>query len=236
MTVTIKYDGGEGLKQAPAPVGQVVAYFDGVMAPTNPNGYGCGGWWAERDGHQLFEGGGVYYRPGDEATNNMAEYKALIHLLGQLEERDLRGVLIRGDSQLVVRQVMGEYRVQSQHLLPLFHEAQETTLLAGHKLEWIPRELNWRADQLSQAQLSSTTGRIVTRTSNVVSVELYEYACSSCGHLYVMRLVEDTVFCMKCAAPLARRDFSMRNAPSARVMHLLREAGYRTIMYYFPGW
>jgi ribonuclease HI len=80
-------------------------------------------------------------------SNNVAEYGALILLLNHLRKRDqalgARGrYLICGDSQLVVRQMLGEYRVTQQHLQVL--HAKATDLAAGLDVEfrWIPRGEN----------------------------------------------------------------------------------------------
>jgi ribonuclease HI len=80
-------------------------------------------------------------------SNNVAEYEALILLLNHLRKRDqalgARGrYLICGDSQLVVRQMLGEYRVTQQHLQVL--HAKATDLAAGLDVEfrWIPRGEN----------------------------------------------------------------------------------------------
>ena len=61
-------------------------------------------------------------------TNNIAEYHGLILLLRHLRDleskRDVRGsYLVCGDSQLVIRQMRGEYRVKKPHLLGLYQEA-----------------------------------------------------------------------------------------------------------------
>jgi ribonuclease HI len=80
-------------------------------------------------------------------SNNVAEYEALILLLNHLRKRDrelgARGrYMICGDSQLVVRQMSGEYRVAQPHLQILY--AKATDLAAGLDVEvrWIRRDEN----------------------------------------------------------------------------------------------
>src|SRR2546430_2216023 len=58
------------------------------------------------------------------ATNNGAEYQALITALREAQKLGARRVVIRGDSQLVVRQMLGQYRVKHPDLQPLYHEAR----------------------------------------------------------------------------------------------------------------
>ena len=76
-------------------------------------------------------------------TNNRAEYLALIY--GLLYAKHLgEPVVIKADSQLVVNQVNGNYKVKSVALQPLHKRAQHLLLEISHPVEiiWIPRELN----------------------------------------------------------------------------------------------
>lgn len=216
----------------------VNAYFDGMMSPTNPDGFGCGGWWYESEGMDLKTGYGVYYVPGQKATNNMAEYSALIELLESLvtEGHNANQIVIRGDSQLTINQMLGTYKVASQKLKPLHQQAHELLrqFEQGVSFEWIPRDKNWRADQLAEEAYSRACARTRTTAKSPHSVELFEYFCDGCKYTYVMRLTEGTLHCIMCGAALRKRDFSMRNTPAGRVFYTLREAGYRTIMY-LPG-
>ncbi len=58
------------------------------------------------------------------ATNNVAEYKALITGMRKARELEIENLNIFGDSELVVRQMLGEYRVRNATLRPLFDEAR----------------------------------------------------------------------------------------------------------------
>ncbi len=81
---------------------------------------------------------------GTMRSNNIAEYTALIELLRTLHERDAQGskqsYRISGDSQLVIRQVTGRYRVRQDHLQTL--HAEVLRLAQGLDLEFreVPRE------------------------------------------------------------------------------------------------
>jgi ribonuclease HI len=90
------------------------------------------------------------------ATNNVAEYRALIAALEAAHEFPARGVRIRADSQLVVRQLQGRYRVKQPHLRPYFERARE--LLAAYEnveLAHVRREQNAEADALVNAALDA---------------------------------------------------------------------------------
>lgn len=87
----------------------------------------------------------------EDGTNNEAEYKAVIALLGKLCELKVRNVLIQGDSKLVVNQLVGAWKIKKQHLKELAEEAfVHLDQNPGWKLEWVPREKNELADKLAQ--------------------------------------------------------------------------------------
>ncbi len=84
------------------------------------------------------------------ATNNVAEYRAL--LLGLKKAQDLGVTKIRvfADSELLVRQINGSYRVKAPHLLPLWQEAKkELQKFKAHAITHVPREENAPADGLA---------------------------------------------------------------------------------------
>lgn len=81
------------------------------------------------------------------ATNNVAEYSGCIVGLKKALELGFCCVHIKGDSQLVIRQLQGEYAVKAANLRPLFLEAQQLLeRFDSYQLEWIPRSQNSRAD------------------------------------------------------------------------------------------
>jgi len=90
------------------------------------------------------------------ATNNVAEYRALIAGLEAASDMGARAVEIRADSQLVIRQLEGRYRVKHPALRPLFDRCR--ALLAAYeqiKLVHVARELNTVADGLVNAALDN---------------------------------------------------------------------------------
>ena len=105
--------------------------------------------------------GGVFYRNGDElssfsefigsATNNEAEYKALIRGLEESLNLNLLSIDIFADSELIVKQVNGEYKVKNERMQKLNNKA--VSLFAkfdSWSLSHIPREKNSAADKLSK--------------------------------------------------------------------------------------
>jgi len=87
-------------------------------------------------------------------TNNQAEYEALLRGLALLRELGFEEVEIRSDSQLVVRQIKGQYRVKEAKLKPLFNQAQEALKeLKQHDIVHIDRQLNQEADGLANRAL-----------------------------------------------------------------------------------
>jgi len=123
----------------------VVAYIDGG-ARGNPGPAGYGVSIQSTDGtilEELHGGLGI-------ATNNIAEYNGLLAALQWAVDHDVRRVHIRADSELLVRQMRGEYRVKNPGLQPLYVRAR---LLAAQlddvKFEHVRRELNKEADRLS---------------------------------------------------------------------------------------
>jgi len=89
-----------------------------------------------------------------QATNNFAEYTALIRALQQARRLGAVEVECRSDSELVVRQMKGEYGIKSKSLLPLAREAQSLRReFRKFSIRHIPREQNKRADQLANLAL-----------------------------------------------------------------------------------
>jgi ribonuclease HI len=90
------------------------------------------------------------------ATNNVAEYRALIAALEAARPFPARRARIRLDSQLLVRQLEGRYRVKQPHLRPYFERARE--LLSEYEsvdVAHVRREENTEADALVNAALDA---------------------------------------------------------------------------------
>ena len=138
-------------------------YFDGLCEPRNPGGVATYGFIVkDSEGNVICKGKGVVGAGmfGDDVTNNVAEYRALIEGLKCFKERIGKGELIvRGDSQLVIRQLKGEYKVKAKRILPLYDEVKRLIRGLNVKFEWIPRELNEEADKLSREAFREFVGK-----------------------------------------------------------------------------
>jgi len=93
------------------------------------------------------------------ATNNVAEWSALIAALEYALRRQSRRVKIYCDSELVARQMQGRYRVQSPDLKPLFEQARRLAAQIGEvSIQHVPREKNREADLLANQALDNAFG------------------------------------------------------------------------------
>ena len=124
-----------------------VLYFDGGIPGGNPGGTPTYGWVIEVDGEVVAEGCGV---AEGKPTNNVAEWSALVAGLEALQARFLFGAEVRGDSELVIRQVIGAWRCKAPHLQPRCELGRRLAEEMGCTFRWIPREENARADALAR--------------------------------------------------------------------------------------
>jgi len=142
-----------GLFSEPAgtghPRGMVIANIDGgARGNPGPAAYGI----VLRDA-----GGAVLVATGKSvgrATNNVAEYYGLIAALDAARERGVERLRVESDSELLVRQMEGRYRVKSPDLRPLHERAVKLARAFEHfEIAHVPREKNREADRLVNAAL-----------------------------------------------------------------------------------
>jgi ribonuclease HI len=120
-------------------------FTDGA-ARGNPGPAGAGAVIVSAEGHIVAKVGKFL---GD-STNNVAEYMGLILGLRRAKAMNIKELEVLADSELMVRQLNGEYTVKADHLVPLYQEAK--ALLGGFteiSLRHIPREENAQADAMS---------------------------------------------------------------------------------------
>lgn len=120
----------------------------------NPGPAGIG--WLISDGAGMALDSGAAYV--GVATNNQAEYLALIAGLQAALRRSPDHLVVRMDSELVVRQMRGEYRVKHADLKPLHARASQlVAAAAGTRVEFshVPRERNSEADALYNSALDA---------------------------------------------------------------------------------
>jgi ribonuclease HI len=132
-------------------VSSLIVWCDGA-ARGNPGPAGAGVQITTADGEVVDEiAAGL-----GQTTNNVAEYTAAIRGLERASELGATDVLLRSDSQLLVNQLTGRYRVKSPHLQPLHRRLRE---LVGSfervRFEYVPRERNREADRLANEGVDS---------------------------------------------------------------------------------
>jgi ribonuclease HI len=90
------------------------------------------------------------------ATNNQAEYRAIITALDRAVDLGAKQVVLKSDSELVVNQIKGRYKIKNTALRPLY---QQVVKLAGQlerfQVSYIPRNRNSEADALANKALDS---------------------------------------------------------------------------------
>jgi ribonuclease HI len=165
-TLTLQFDGGSRGNPGPAGIGVVVSASDGTPVVTLGRFIG-------------------------RATNNVAEYRGLITAMEEALRLGAKRIIIRGDSELVIKQMRGEYRVKSPDMKPLYAQAQD--LLAqfdSAKIEHNLRGKNALADKL--ANLAMDRKADVTDVAGGVPSEIdlpapeatkagQRFTCGRCG-------------------------------------------------------
>ncbi|MEI7511320.1 MAG: ribonuclease HI family protein [Candidatus Peregrinibacteria bacterium] len=123
-------------------------YCDGASRG-NP-GLASAGFWAEENGETIFAEG-VFL---GETTNNVAEWTGLLLGLQEAKKRGIPSIDVFLDSELVVKQMQGIYRVKNEKLLPIFGEVLKVMkAFESVKFTHIPRAKNSKADALANKAL-----------------------------------------------------------------------------------
>lgn len=139
---------------------KIICYFDGACSPNNPGGYM--GWGAiiqfPNECKHIFDG----ERKSESNSNNVAEYLAFITVMQHLERIEGREIVIYGDSNLVIQQMKGNWKI-NQGLYKMFAVSAKryyNKLIKKNKviMQWIPRELNEEADKLSNEGIKKVAG------------------------------------------------------------------------------
>ena len=175
--LTLEFDGGARGNPGPAGIGVVVRAKDGTELVTLGRFIG-------------------------RATNNVAEYRALITAMQKARELGAKRVVIRGDSELVVKQMRGEYRVKNEALRALYEEAQKLLRQFEHAtIDHNYRHKNALADKLANLAMDrqrdvtdvdgdgrSVGGGGTGRAADVLDAPAPaepkagdQYACARCG-------------------------------------------------------
>lgn len=128
-TFTLEFDGGSRGNPGPAGIGVVIRAGDGTALVTMGRYIG-------------------------RATNNVAEYRALIAALTEARKLGARRIVVRGDSELIIRQMRGEYRVKNPDLRDLYEQAREILHeFEAARFEHNLRDRNELADRLANVAM-----------------------------------------------------------------------------------
>ena len=129
---------------------KVVIHTDGAAEP-NPGPAAIGATIKDERGRLIAS----ISRPIGRATNNQAEYRAVIAALEKAIGLGARQVTLNSDSELVVKQIQGSYRVKKAALKPLYRRVKELqSLLERLTVSHIPREPNTEADRPANQALA----------------------------------------------------------------------------------
>jgi ribonuclease HI len=124
---------------------KLIIYVDGASRG-NPGRAAIGGVITDAKGKQI----DWISQRIDDTTNNQAEYQALIAALKKAKSLKAKEVLVNSDSELMVKQILGLYRVKNEGLKPLYNEAKKLAdSFEFFKIRAVPREINREADRLA---------------------------------------------------------------------------------------
>lgn len=139
-----------------------IAYFDGA-SKGNPGESGIGTY-IQKNGITIWE----ISKAIGITTCNVAEYTALITLLAELKQRQIKRIQIFGDSQLVIKQVNREWNVNYPRLEKLRNEVYNLMQGKHITIQWIPRKKNAYADKLSNLAFKKYSPEKMTHSSSAM--------------------------------------------------------------------
>jgi len=164
-------------------------FFDGACEPINPGGTGGYGWLLTQGDIEIINGFGII-GSGPGMTNNVAEYQAIIEGIKAYIKYGHNGnLIIQGDSDLVCKmlgKVWGwnkkktkwEPHKKQPHLKKLLEEALGLLENITYKVNWVPREENAKADELSKKALLE---------AGIIQKEEIITPCEKCGGKLIKR-------------------------------------------------
>ena len=116
-------------------------------------------------------------------TNNFAEYSALIGALRYALANGYEGLRAYADSELMVRQINGVYKVKSLDLQPLFREAKALiSKLKSFSIHHVPREQNREADRLANLAMDGGQTKDIARERPPRSLRMQAVYRGGCFH------------------------------------------------------
>jgi ribonuclease HI len=169
-TLTLEFDGGSRGNPGPAGIGVVVRAKDGTPLVTLGRFVG-------------------------RCTNNVAEYRALITAMTEAKKLGAKRIVIRGDSELIIKQMLGQYRVKHPDMKVLYDEAQELIHeFDDAKIEHNLRHKNELADKLANLAMD--------RRKDVTDVDGAADASAIDDPSPVATKAGDTFICPKCGGSI----------------------------------
>jgi ribonuclease HI len=130
--------------------GMMTVYFDGLCYPKKPGGVAAYGYPIYRDEELIHKGFGAVGE-GRGMTNNVAEFEGLKAALQWINDNGIDDkIVIRGDSQLVIKQMKGDWQIKSGTSKRYVPEIRELMEDRDVSFAWIPRAENEMADKLSR--------------------------------------------------------------------------------------
>jgi probable phosphoglycerate mutase len=140
---------------APKPQPALIAHIDGG-ARGNPGPAGYGVFVQDAQRRPLAE----LSRYLGRQTNNFAEYSGLLAALEYALEHKVPALRVFSDSELLVKQIKGIYKVRNENLRPLYERAQKLILqIEDFRIEHVRREQNRDADRLANKAMDEGTRR-----------------------------------------------------------------------------
>jgi ribonuclease HI len=104
-------------------------------------------------------------------TNNVAEYYGLIAALDYAQSNNIHALRVESDSELLVKQMRGQYKVKSADLKPLYERAKKMSqAIPGFRIDHVYREHNREADLLANEAMDEVSGKppaVESRNSKV---------------------------------------------------------------------
>lgn len=207
----------------------VSIHIDGG-ARGNPGPAACGVVIRDLDADLLLHEAGYYL---GVTTNNEAEYQGLLHALKVALEIGARDIRIIADSQLMVRQVMGQYKVKAPNLKPLHAKALD---LLGKFDRWsfdhVLRHLNKRADELANLAMDmrksvageATKTPVLSKTqskSKTVSTEQSLFAEPAKQAEPTVKVLKLAPCCVQYANSLTPDDAGKQRCPSCGALLMI---------------
>ncbi|KAF4324311.1 hypothetical protein BBO99_00003251 [Phytophthora kernoviae] len=131
----------------------VLAYADGASRG-NPGRSGCGALLVDPTTREVIASSTMYV--GDRETNNAAEYHGLLLALRLAQQHQATNVHVHMDSQLIVRQMQGQYRVKAANLRVLYQQCKDMSAALGHvTFSYVARAENSAADRLANEAIDA---------------------------------------------------------------------------------